>query len=115
MPLFEIRNYHFNPAKFDEYKIWAEASAVPYLKRTLDVVGFWVRNEMTPEYKGSLPIDEGVQPANITWIIRWEDQAHKDRGDEEWGSAPEWKAIFGRVPGGRASYLRTEVKFATEL
>ena len=115
MPLFEIRSYHFDPAKFDEYKKWAEASAVPHLKHIHDVVGFWVSNEMAPIYGGSLPRDEKMQPANITWIIRWEDQAHLDRGHEEWGSDTEWKAIIDSVPGGRASYLRTEVKFATEM
>ena len=115
MPLFEIRSYYFDPTRFDEYKKWAEASAVPYLKGKLDVVGFWVSNEMPAEYGGTLPRDEEMQPANMTWIIRWQDQTHKDRGDAEWGSDPEWKAIFEGVPGGRASYLRTEVKFATEM
>jgi hypothetical protein len=28
--MFEIRNYHFDPARFDEYKKWAETLAVPY-------------------------------------------------------------------------------------
>ena len=30
--MFEIRNYHFELARFHEYKKWAEALAVPYLK-----------------------------------------------------------------------------------
>ncbi len=113
--MFEIRSYYFDPTRFDEYREWAEASAVPHLRRIHDVVGFWVNNDMAPIYGGSLPRDEEMHAANITWIIRWEDRAQRDRGTEERGSDPEWRAIFDRVPGGRASYLRTEVKFATEL
>ena len=115
MPLFEIRNYHFEPTKFDEYKKWAEAFAIPHLRKTHPIVGFWVTNEMAAEYGGSLPRIEGVQPANVTWIIRWEDRTHRDRVTEERGSDPEWAAIKARVPGGVANYLRTEVKFATEM
>jgi hypothetical protein len=29
--LFEIRNYHFNPDLFEEYKTWAKAEALPSL------------------------------------------------------------------------------------
>jgi hypothetical protein len=38
--LFEIRNYHFNPALFEAYKEWAKAEAIPYIAQQLDVVGF---------------------------------------------------------------------------
>ncbi len=113
--MFEIRNYHFEPTKFDEYKKWAEADAVPYLKAKMDVVGFWVTNEMAPEYGGSLPQEQNVRPANITWIIRWQDRAQRDKATKERQSDPAWQAIFSRVPGGRESYLRTEVKFAREI
>ncbi|MCI0787397.1 MAG: DUF1428 family protein [Chloroflexi bacterium] len=114
--MFEIRNYHFEPMKFDEYKKWAETThAVLYLKGKMDVVGFWVNNEMAPIYGGSLPLDENVRPANITWIIRWQDRAQRDQVWEELHSDPAWQAIMSQVPGGRESYLRTEVKFATEI
>ena len=53
--MFEIRNYHFEPAKFDEYKKWAETVAVPYLKGEMEVVGFWVNNEMAPIYGVRFP------------------------------------------------------------
>lgn len=113
--MFEIRNYHFEPTRFDEYKKWAETSAVIYLKSKMDIVGFWVSNEMAPIYAGSLPQDENIGPANITWIIRWQDRAQRDKGWEELHSDPAWQAIMSQVPGGRESYLRTEVKFATEI
>ena len=113
--MFEIRNYHFEPTRFDEYKEWARTLAVPYLKGKMDVVGFWAINEMAPVYGGSLPQDETVGPANITWIIRWQDRAQRDKRWEELGSDPAWQAILAQVPGGRESYLRIEEKFATEI
>ena len=113
--MFEIRNYHFEPTKCDAYKKWAETLAVPYIKGKMEVIGFWINNEMAPEYGGALPQDENVRPANITWIIRWQDRVQRDRAWSELRSDPEWQAIFSQVPGGRASYLRTEAKFATEI
>ena len=51
--LFEIRNYHFEPTKFEAYKKWAATVAVPYLKSKMDIVGFWVNNDMDPQYGGA--------------------------------------------------------------
>jgi hypothetical protein len=113
--MFEIRNYHFEPSRFDEYKPWAESLAVPFLKTKMEIVGFWVTNDIDPIYGGSLPRDESVHPSNITWIIRWDDRAQRDAVWEENGADPAWQAILDQVPGGRESYLRTEVKFATEI
>lgn len=113
--MFEIRNYHFDPARFAEYKKWAETLAVPYIKSQMDVVGFWVNNEMAPEYGGTAPRDEKARPANVTWIIRWRDKSHRDKAWQEFRANPKWHAILGQVPGGRGSYFRTEAKFATEI
>lgn len=60
--MFEIRNYHFEPTRFDAYKKWAEALAVPFIRGRWDFVGFWLDNGMAPEYSGSLPLDEDVRP-----------------------------------------------------
>ncbi len=113
--MFEIRNYHFEPTKFDEYKKWAETLAVPFIRGKMDVVGFWLNNEMAPEYAGSFPQDEKIGTANVTWIIRWQDKSQRDKAWEEFQSNPEWQAIFSQVPGGVESYLRIEAKFATEI
>ena len=112
---FEIRNYHFDPTKFEEYKLWAPTKALPYLKSKMDVVGFWVNNDMEPVFGGANPQDESASPANVTWIIRWQDRSQRDKVTEERVSDPEWQAIMSKVPGGRESYFRTEVKFATEI
>ncbi len=111
--IFEIRNYHFDPSRFEEYKQWAEERAVPYLKANLDILGFWVSTNISPEVNGA-PQDE-LGSANVTWIIRWRDTEERDERFRKVLSSPEWQAIFEHVPGGPASYLRTESKLATEL
>ena len=111
--LFEIRNYHFNPALFAAYKEWAKAEAIPYLSRKLDVVGFWFSTNDAPEINGE-PQDT-LGSANVTWIIRWRDLTDRNDVRSRVFSSPEWQDIFSRVPGGRASYLRTEAKFAESL
>ena len=113
--MFEIRNYHFEPTHFEAYKQWAATLALPYLRGKMEVIGFWVTTDLAPEYGGSLPHDAQGSPANVTWIIRWPDKAQRDRAREALRSDPAWQAILAQVPGGRASYLRTEAKFATAL
>ena len=39
--IFEVRNYHVDPAVFPAFRRWAQDEGVPYLKSQLDVVGFW--------------------------------------------------------------------------
>jgi hypothetical protein len=51
----------------------------------------------------------------VTWIIRWRDKSQRDKAWKEFRSSREWHAILAQVPGGRASYFRTEAKFATEV
>ena len=113
--MFEIRSYHFEPARFEDYKVWAKTQAVPYIRTKMDVVGFWVSNGMEPEYGGSATRDENVPPANVTWVIRWRDRAHRDEVWTAFRLDPNWVAILARVPGGRPSYLRTEAKFAAAI
>lgn len=113
--MFEIRSYHFEPTRFDEYKTWAEMLAVPYIRTRMKLVGFWVSNGMEPEYGGSLPRDENIRPANVTWVIDWSDKAARDRAWTAFRADPGWVAILAQVPGGRPSYLRTEAKFATAI
>ena len=54
--IYEIRNYHFNPARLEEYKTWAKEKALPFLDRELDLVGFWA-NAGDSEVLGE-PMDE---------------------------------------------------------
>jgi hypothetical protein len=111
--IYEIRNYHFRPDLMDAYKAWAKAEAVPYLASQLDVLGFWINSKDAPEVSGT-PQDE-LGTANVTWIIRWRDLAHRNEVRSRYVPSPAWQDILSRVPGGRASYLRAEAKFAEAL
>jgi hypothetical protein len=111
--IYEIRNYHFRPDLFEPYKVWAKTEAMPYLGAQMDVVGFWITTADPPEILGA-PTDH-LGTANVTWIIRWRDIAHRN---EAWAAvleSPEWKDIFSRVPEGMPSYLRIEAKFTESL
>ena len=79
----------------------------------MDVVGFWVNTGEPAEVVGE-PRD-ALGPSNVTWIIRWRDLGQRE---QDWAAAlaaPEWEEIFSRVPGGPASYLRLESKYAESL
>ena len=112
--LFEIRNYWYDPTHFEEYKKWSRELAFPYAKTKLDIVGFWLKNDMPVEYDGSLPWYENVVPSNVTWVIRWKDKEHREKRWEEF-KTEEWQRILSTVPGGTQSYLREEVKFAESV
>ena len=111
--IYEIRNYYFEPTRFDAYKVWAKNEAMAYLKRHLNVLGFWANTDMKPEINGRGMDDLGS--ANITWIIGWNDISQRKATLDRVFASPEWQAIFKNVPGGIASYLRTECKFTESL
>jgi hypothetical protein len=111
--IYEVRNYHFKPELLADYKAWAKDKAIPYLSGVVDVVGFWVNSDAPPEVGGA-PLD-ALGSANVTWVIRWPDLASRNVGWPKATSGPEWEAVFAQVPGGGASYLRVEAKFAEAL
>jgi hypothetical protein len=111
--LHEVRNYHFRPDLLADYKVWASTQAIPHLAKTLEVVGFWVSTDDAPEVVGA-PMD-AMGSANVTWVIRWRDKAHRAEAWAAATSGPEWEAVLAQVPGGTASYLRLESKFAEAL
>ena len=79
----------------------------------MEVVGFWINTHDAPEVNGE-PQDT-LGSANVTWIIRWRDLAHRNDVMPRALSGPAWQDIFSRVPGGIASYQRIEAKFAEAL
>jgi hypothetical protein len=113
--LYEIRNYHFDPEYFEEYKKWAAEVGAPFFRKRWDVVGAWVNKDIPAKYGGSLPIDESTTPANMTWIIKWKDMSQREKAWEEVAKTKEWEELFSTVPGGTKSYLRTEAKFAEAI
>lgn len=112
-PVFEIRNYHFDPELIGQYEAWARDIALPFIRKKVDVVGFWVDAGIEAQVSGA-PLDD-MGSANVTWIIRWNSKAERDAKIGSVFSGPEWDAIAAQIPGGRKSYLRVEAKFFREL
>ncbi|WP_419934476.1 hypothetical protein [Candidatus Palauibacter sp.] len=74
--IYEVRNYHFDPARFDEYAQIARGEYLRYLREHLDIVGFWVESGIPAEVRGAEQDELGS--ANITWVIRWASKAERD-------------------------------------
>ena len=111
--IYEIRNYHFDPERFEDYKKWAKELALPYLDRELDLVGFWANLDADNQVTGE-PMDK-MGSANITWIIRWPDLETREAEFAGRMGTEEWAGIFEKVPGGMTSYHRMEAKFTESL
>ena len=113
--LYEIRNYHYDLEYWEEYKKWAAEVGGPFFRSRWDIVGIWLKKDIPVQYGGSLPRDERITPANMTWIIRWKDMEHRDKAWADIAKTQEWEELFSTVPGGSKSYLRTEAKFAESI
>ena len=111
--LYEVRTYHFDPARFDEYAGVARGEYIRYLREHLDIAGFWIDAGIPAEVRGA-ELDE-LGSANVTWVIRWASKAERDERLPEVLGTPEWREIFAEVPGGGASYLRIESRFMESL
>lgn len=107
--IYEIRSYHFNPALLGEYKEWVQKGPLSYLKKNLDIVGFWVGKDIDSEVLGS-SLDE-LGSANVVWIIRWKDMDKRNSLIPKILESTEWERLFAKVPGGEDSYFRVELKF----
>ena len=107
----EIRLYHYDPKKFQAYKQWALAEAVPFLKANLNIVGFWLDAGEESEISGSNPADQPLGSANVTWIIRWESMQDRKDGHVRVFQSDGWQDIWSRHPDANG-YLQMEAKFA---
>jgi hypothetical protein len=110
--IYEIRNYHYEPTLIGKYKEWAAKQALPYIRKHLDVLGFWVNTPDRPEVSGK-PLDE-LGTATVTWIIRWDDLAKRNEVMGKVFASPEWREIMKGNPG-QENYHRIEAKFADSL
>ena len=110
--IFEIRNYHYEPTLLTEYRAWAVSKALPYIRSHLDLVGFWV-NLNEPAQIGGQPLDD-LGSATVTWIIRWQDMATRNRVMADVFGSDDWREIMAANPG-QQHYHRTEAKFAEAL
>ncbi len=108
--MFEIRDYHYRPDLFTEYKVWAEA-AVVVLRQKLDVVGFWIdEGKLAPEIAGSEPVESPIGTANVTWILKWDNKEARDATLKTAFSGPEWEAVMAKHPDPNG-YLQMSSRF----
>ena len=110
----EIRNYHYDPDKFEAYRNWAVDEAVPFLKANLDLVGFWLDNGEKPESDGRDPMSLKHGSANVTWIIRWDSMSERTKGHKRVFQSEGWQDIWSRHPD-PTGYLQLEAKFADTI
>ncbi|MFK7844702.1 MAG: hypothetical protein AB8G77_05325 [Rhodothermales bacterium] len=108
-PVFELRSYHIDPVQLDNYKEWISTHGLPYIRKNVDVVGFWVEGDIDSDVSGVAMDDFG--PANVTWVIKWASKAERDATMGTVFGTDEWKKVFAKFPGGPEAYLRTEVRF----
>ncbi len=110
--LYEIRNYHYDPAQLDAYRQWAVHDAIPFFRAHMDVVGFWIGNDHPPKIGGSKPMDLELGSANITWIIRWDSMAARTRFNKEVYGGEQWRAVWAKHPDPEG-YFQSEARFTT--
>ena len=110
--VYEIRNYHYEPSRIEEYRAWAAERAVPYIKDNMDLVGFWINLDEPVEVNGKPQDDLGT--ATVTWIIRWDDVETRNRVMPKVFGSDAWREIMAANPG-QENYHRTESKFAEAI
>ncbi len=110
----EIRNYHYDPAKFEPYRQWAVDEAIPFLKENLDVVGFWLSNGDEPEISGSDPMSPALGPANVTWIINWASREARQEGFQRVFGGEGWRRVWANHPD-PDGYRQIEARFMEEV
>lgn len=112
--LYEIRDYHYDPARMDAYRTWCH-EAVAVLDDLVDLVGWWVDDgEVPPRVEGTDPAPSRHGQANVTWVLRWEDMGSRERIWAAMWDDPAWQACWERHPG-VDGYLQRTSRFLRRL
>lgn len=109
--LFEIRDYHYAPERFDQYQVWA-AEASRFFGDRWDLIGFWLDEGIPTRVMGSDPMELPHGSANVTWILRWDRIEQRDEAWEVLWEDPKWLEIWDRHPG-FDGYRHMSVRFMT--
>ncbi len=108
--LHEVRDYTIDPAWYAAYQTWARDHAVPWLRANLDMVGFWMQQDVPAEVSGSNPVVSPNGQPNVTWILRWKDKATRDAQFAAVFGSDGWKEVWARHPN-PDSYLQMNARF----
>lgn len=112
--LYEIRDYHFEPERIDEYRDWAEEAAAVLGEGLLDLVGWWVDSGIPPRVQGADPMEPRHGYPNVTWIIRWDDLGQRDAGWSAMWEDEGWQECWARHPGPEG-YLHMTSRFMHQV
>ena len=110
--MIEVRDYHYDPDRLDEYRTWA-AEAGPFLRDRWDAHGFWIDSGIPSDVFGADPMEPRHGQANVTWWIRWESKAQRDAAWEQLWEDEDWKALWSRHPGFEG-YRQLAVRYLDE-
>jgi hypothetical protein len=113
MALIELRDYHYRPDRLDIYRDWA-TEAGSFLRDRWEVSGFWVDSGEPARISGADPMELPHGPANVSWMIRWNDLDEREAAWEALWEDDDWNAIWARHPG-FDDYLQLSVRFLEEV
>lgn len=108
-PVFEVRDYHYDRARWPEYTAWA-SEAAQILRDRFDLLGFWIDADIPARVMGSDPMELPHGHANVTWVIRW---ASLEERESHWAALwedDEWHDCWDRHPG-YDGYAHMSVRF----
>lgn len=111
--IYEIRDYHYSPEKFEAYRAWAD-EAVAVLKDQLDVVGFWVDSGTEAEVQGSQPEKPSIGWANVTWILRWDSLEQREKQFGAAVGSEAWQTVWAKHPDPNG-YHQMLSRFMTQM
>jgi hypothetical protein len=112
--IYELRDYFVEPSAMQAYGKWVSELAVPYIRKHLDLVGFWIATDDPVQVTGAAL--DPIGAANVTWVLRWADVDERNRrmGECFGPGAAEWAGIVGQHPG-RQHYRRIQSRYARGL
>ena len=114
MAVIEVRDYHYDPGRIADYRVWA-AEAGQFLRDRWDMSGFWLDSGEEPRVMGSDPMEPKHGRPNVTWVIRWENGM--EQRETEWEALwedGEWNELWDRHPG-FDGYRQLLVRFLDEV
>ncbi len=94
--IYELRTYEMVPELFEEYLDRADRLLLPIIKEKIGfrLIGFW---RAVSETGGSLPSGEERQiPAQVVWMIAWEDLDERARKWAELHADEGWLQVVDR-------------------
>ena len=76
--IYEIRDYTIEEQWFERYVYWAKNHFMPYAKKRINVIDFWIYNGIGAEIEGKNPIVSPNGQPNITWVAEYENKEERE-------------------------------------